>query len=144
MQKTPAGAILPKPTETTYRDASQFARITRAMKVPANRANRFTPGEDTGPPTALHLMYGSPYMRTAVVEESGGQVSVVLRGFSTDDLRRQALGECGRVFGDCPWQLTRAEVVPCMVSAGGRVRLYEGHFSACRKTEPAASDKAPD
>jgi hypothetical protein len=78
-------------------------------------------------------------MQTAVVNASETEVSVLLRGFSRDALRSRALGECGRVFGDCPWQLTRAEVVPCMVSAGGRVRLYEGRFSACRASETAAT-----
>jgi hypothetical protein len=78
-------------------------------------------------------------MQTAVVNASENEVSVVLRGFSPDDLRKRALGECGRVFGDCPFQLTRADVVPCMVSAGGRVRLYEGRFSACRAGETAAT-----
>lgn len=84
-------------------------------------------------------MYGAPYMRTAVVDRSENAVSVLLRGFSPDELRRRAIGECGRVFGDCPWQLTKADVVPCMVSAGGRVRLYEGRFSACRASEGAAT-----
>ena len=78
-------------------------------------------------------------MQTAVVTTSGTEVSVLLRGFSPDALRKRALGECGRVFGDCPWQLTKADVVPCMLSAGGRVRLYEGHFSACRASETAAT-----
>jgi hypothetical protein len=78
-------------------------------------------------------------MRTAVVQASETEVSVLLRGFSPDALRTKALGECGRVFGDCPWQLTKADVVPCMVSAGGRVRLYEGRFSACRASETAAT-----
>jgi hypothetical protein len=80
-------------------------------------------------------------MKTAVVKTSETEVSVVLRGFSPDGLRKRALGECGRVFGDCPWQLTQAEVVPCMVSAGGRVRLYEGHFSACRASDTAATQQ---
>jgi hypothetical protein len=79
-----------------------------------------------------------PYMKTAVVTTSENEVSVLLRGFSPEDLRKRAIGECGRVFGDCPWQLTRADVVPCMVSAGGRVRLYEGRFSACRESQTAA------
>jgi hypothetical protein len=83
-------------------------------------------------------------MQTAVVtERTENEVSVVLRGFSPDGLRRQALGECGRVFGDCPWQLTQADVVPCMVSAGGRVRLYEGRFSACRASATAVTHAQP-
>jgi hypothetical protein len=84
-------------------------------------------------------MYGVPYMERAVITEQEHEFSLRLRGFSPGGLQRRALGECGRVFGDCPWQLTRAEVVPCMVSAGGRVRLYEGHFSACRASETQAS-----
>lgn len=78
-------------------------------------------------------------MRTALVTATENEVSVVLRGCSPDALRARALGECGRVFGDCPFQVTRADVVPCMVSAGGRVRLYEGRFSACRAAETAAT-----
>ena len=87
-------------------------------------------------------MYGVPYMRTAVVQATETEVSIVLRGFSPDSLRQRALGECGKVFGDCPWQLTKADVVPCMVSAGGRVRLYEGRFCACRASETASRDAA--
>jgi hypothetical protein len=78
-------------------------------------------------------------MQTAVVNASQTEVSVLLRGFSSDGLRKRAIGECGRIFGDCPWQLTRADIVPCMVSAGGRVRLYEGRFSACRASDTAAT-----
>jgi hypothetical protein len=76
-------------------------------------------------------------MQTAIVTQRGDEVSVVVRGFSPDVLQQRALGECGRVFGDCPFQMTKADVVPCMVSAGGRVRLFEGHFSACRASETA-------
>jgi hypothetical protein len=78
-------------------------------------------------------------MQTAIVNASETEVSVLLRGFSPDNLRKRALRECGLAFGDCPWQLTKADVVPCMVSAGGRVRLYEGHFSACRASDTAAT-----
>jgi hypothetical protein len=78
-------------------------------------------------------------MQTAIVTTAGDEVSVVVRGFSREVLRQRALGECGRVFGDCPFQMTRADVVPCMVSAGGRVRLFEGHFSACRASDGAAT-----
>ena len=73
-------------------------------------------------------------MRTALVHASETEVSVVLRGFSPSDLRQRALGECGRVFGDCPWQLTEAEVVPCMRTPGGRARLYECRVCARRTT----------
>jgi hypothetical protein len=81
-------------------------------------------------------------MQTMIVQARGDEVSVIVRGFSCDVLQERALGECGRVFGDCPFQLTRADVVPCMVSAGGRVRLFEGRFSACRASESAATAHA--
>jgi hypothetical protein len=71
-------------------------------------------------------------MRTAFVQASDTEVSVVLRGLNPDELRRRALGECGRVFGDCPFRLTQAEVVPCIRTAGGQVRLYECRVCACR------------
>jgi len=78
-------------------------------------------------------------MQTMIVQTRGDEVTVVIRGFSRDVLQQRAVGECGRVFGDCPFQMTRADVVPCMVSAGGRVRLFEGRFSACRASETAAT-----
>lgn len=72
-------------------------------------------------------MYGVPYMTST----KAGEVSVVVRGLSPADLRRCAVRECERVFGaqDC-WCFTQSEVVPCLVSLGGRVRLYEGRFVA--------------
>jgi hypothetical protein len=72
-------------------------------------------------------MYGAPYM----VSVSPDRVAVVARGFSRSALREQAVRECERVLGrQDDWQLTQAEIVPCMVSLGGRVRLYEGRFVA--------------
>jgi hypothetical protein len=74
-------------------------------------------------------LYGSPYM----VQVSADEVSVVTRGFSRGDLERQAARECERVLGGQErWRFTSTEVVPCMVSPGGRVRLYEGRFVARR------------
>ena len=75
----------------------------------------------------LVAVYGVPYMSPT----SSPEVSVVLRGLSPTDVRRCAVRECERVLGsqDC-WCFTEAQVVPCLVSLGGRVRLYEGRFVA--------------
>jgi hypothetical protein len=61
------------------------------------------------------------------------EVSIVVRGLSTSDLRRKAVRRCELALGrqDC-WCFTQAEVVPCMKTLGGHVRLYEGRFVACR------------
>jgi hypothetical protein len=68
-----------------------------------------------------------------MVTVSEREVTVVVRGFSPSRLERSAARECERELGEQgPWQFTRAEVVPAMVSLGGRVRLYEGRFSASR------------
>ncbi len=74
-------------------------------------------------------MYGVPYMAV----QSPSETTVVVRGLSPTEIRRSAVRQCCRVLGDegC-WQFTHAEVRPCMVSVGGRVRLYEGTFAACR------------
>jgi hypothetical protein len=66
-----------------------------------------------------------PYMRLASVSRTDGEVTVVLRGFSPTELRKHALEECGRAFAGCPFRLTGTEVVPCMISPGGRALLYE-------------------
>jgi hypothetical protein len=76
-------------------------------------------------------MYGEPYMSVATVQAAGAR-TIVLRGFSPIELRRQAEQRCRAAFGDDAWQITDASVVPCLVSLGGRVRLYEGRFSAAR------------
>ena len=78
-------------------------------------------------------MYGSPYMKLAAVNVSDDRATITVRGFSPADLRRRAARDCGRLFGeDGGWQFTREEIVPCLRSMGGRVRLYEGRFDACR------------
>jgi hypothetical protein len=56
---------------------------------------------------------------------------VLLRGFDPAYLRRQAARECEQRLGSA-WQFTEEHITPCMVSAGGRVRLYEGRFRATR------------
>ncbi|HXY85016.1 MAG TPA: hypothetical protein VEH52_05985 [Gaiellaceae bacterium] len=60
------------------------------------------------------------------------EASIELRGFSPARLRWKAATECDRALGKGSWHFTRAEVVPCMVSTGGHVRLYAGRFSATR------------
>jgi hypothetical protein len=77
-------------------------------------------------------------MKLAAVDVSGDRATLTMRGLSPADLRRRATRDCSRLFGeDCCWQFTREEIVPCVRSMGGRVRLYEGRFDACR------SDSAP-
>ncbi len=72
-------------------------------------------------------------MKLDVVNVSGDRASLVMRGFSPPDLRRRAVRDCSLVFGsDGSWRFTREEIVPCLVSPGGRVRLYEGRFEASR------------
>jgi hypothetical protein len=48
---------------------------------------------------------------------------LVVRGLSPADIRRQAVRRC---TPGC--QLIEQCVTPCLVTAGGRVRLYEGRF----------------
>ncbi len=48
---------------------------------------------------------------------------LVVRGLSPADIRRQAARRC---TPGC--QLIEQCVTPCLVTAGGRVRLYEGRF----------------
>lgn len=72
-------------------------------------------------------MYGVPYM----VSVSAQEVSVVVQGFSRAQLQQTAARECEQALGaKDSWQFTKAEIVPSMVSLGGRVRLYEGRFVA--------------
>jgi hypothetical protein len=72
-------------------------------------------------------------MRLDVVNVSGDRASLRMRGFSPAGLRRRAVRGCSQVFGiDGGWRFTREEIVPCLVSPGGRVRLYEGRFDATR------------
>jgi hypothetical protein len=67
-----------------------------------------------------------PYMATSERE----RFEVVLRGFSPRELEERAEGECARHFGDNGWQMCEKACAPCLVSLGGRVRLYEARFVA--------------
>jgi hypothetical protein len=58
------------------------------------------------------------------------RVLVTARGFSPAELRRYATRECEKALGHGCWCFTQADVRPCMVSLGGRARLFEGHFVA--------------
>jgi hypothetical protein len=70
-----------------------------------------------------------PYMAT--VDQ---RFEITLRGFSPRELSARAEGECARHFGDRGWQVCEHKCEPCLVSLGGRVRLYEATVVA----EPAA------
>jgi hypothetical protein len=55
-------------------------------------------------------------------------LELTLRGFSPEELKACAEKRCA-CYG---LEVTEAEIKPCMLSPGGRVRLYEGHFLATR------------
>ena len=61
-----------------------------------------------------------------------GTRTIVVRGFSPAELRRQAEKNCRAAFGDAAWRITGESFTPCLKSLGGRVRLYEGRFHAAR------------
>lgn len=79
-------------------------------------------------------------MQLDLMQVSGDRASVKVRGFSPADLRRRAVRDCGQAFGSAAdWRFTAEEIVPCMVSIGGRVRLYEGRFEASRSSAVSAA-----
>jgi hypothetical protein len=55
-------------------------------------------------------------------------LELTLRGFSPEELKACAEKRCA-CYG---LEVKEADIKPCMVSPGGRVRLYEGHFRAAR------------
>jgi hypothetical protein len=61
-------------------------------------------------------------------ERQQEELELTLRGFSPEELRACAEKRCA-CYG---LEVREAEIRPCMVSTGGRVRLYEGHFVAAR------------
>ena len=61
-------------------------------------------------------------------------LELTLRGFSPEELKACAEKRCA-----CSGlEVREAEIKPCMVSPGGRVRLYEGHFLATRAAGASA------
>jgi hypothetical protein len=56
--------------------------------------------------------------------------TVVLRGTSPRELRARAHCRFDERFGKGCWRLCGEETQPCLVSIGGRVRLYECRFAA--------------
>ncbi len=76
-------------------------------------------------------------META--ERSEDCVELTLRGFSPAELRACAERRCA-CYG---LELREARIRPCMVSPGGRVRLYEGRFlaRAARAAAPPAAQR---
>jgi hypothetical protein len=66
----------------------------------------------------------------ATLDTAPQRFEVTLRGFSPRELAVNAGRECARHFGDCPFKISEATVCPCLVSLGGRARLYEARFVA--------------
>ena len=56
--------------------------------------------------------------------------TVVLRGVSPRELRERARCRFDQQFGAGSWRLCGEQTRPCLVSIGGRVRLYECRFEA--------------
>jgi hypothetical protein len=71
-------------------------------------------------------------MQTAVPER------VVLRGVSPREMRKRACCRFDERFGDGCWRLCAERTQPCLVSIGGRVRLYECEFQAVCAESPLA------
>jgi len=63
-------------------------------------------------------------------QQDRDELELTLRGFSPEELKACAEKRCA-CYG---YQVRRAEIRPCMVSAGGHVRLYEGRFVAARQS----------
>lgn len=60
------------------------------------------------------------------------RASLVLRGPSPDSLHRSASRAFDERLGDRAWRMDEERFTPCLVTMGGRVRLYEGRFHAVR------------
>lgn len=60
--------------------------------------------------------------------------TVVLRGLSPRELRERAGCRFDERFGKGCWRLCGEQTCPCLVSLGGRVRLYECRFDAIAKS----------
>ena len=65
---------------------------------------------------------------TAVLAEHSA--SIVLRGVSPQRMHLRATREFDTRFGARSWRLEGERFTPCLVTIGGRVRLYEGRFDA--------------
>jgi hypothetical protein len=61
----------------------------------------------------------------------GDRLELRIRGFSPAELKLCADKQCAG-YG---LKVCESEIKPCMVSAGGRVRLYEGRFVALRDAD---------
>jgi hypothetical protein len=68
------------------------------------------------------------------MERKADVLELRLRGFSPEELKACAEKRCA-CYG---LEVREAEIRPCMVSAGGHVRLYEGRFVAA-PTAPASA-----
>jgi hypothetical protein len=68
------------------------------------------------------------------MERKATELELRLRGFSPAELKACAEKRCA-CYG---LQVSEAEIRPCMVSAGGHIRLYEGRFVATPAATPPA------
>jgi hypothetical protein len=54
--------------------------------------------------------------------------TVVVCGLNACDMRKCAIKNCCKLYGEANWEVAEEVIQPRMVSLGGRVRLYEGRF----------------
>jgi hypothetical protein len=62
------------------------------------------------------------------MERTHDSLELTLRGFSPEELKACAEKRCA-CYG---LKVRESKIRPCMISPGGRVRLYEGRFVAGR------------
>ena len=72
---------------------------------------------------------GTDHLDAALLEQAK---TIVLRGFSPSELRSHAARSCNAGGAADSWRIVDESFVPCLLSLGGRVRLYEGRFRAVR------------
>ena len=65
------------------------------------------------------------------------RLSVTVRGLTPEACRKQAACACDRALGDHCWRFEQQDVRPCLVTLGGRPRLWEGRFVAASAQQPS-------
>jgi hypothetical protein len=77
------------------------------------------------------ILYGVPYMAmTESTTPPSDRFEITLRGLSPAEITARAQKACSCHFGECAYRIDQVDVKPCLVSLGGRVRLYECRFVA--------------
>src|ERR687883_144203 len=71
---------------------------------------------------------------------AGAPEALVLRGLSPRELRERARSRFDERFGEGCWRLCGERTRPCLVSIGGRVRVYQWRFGAGPADLPTARD----